>query len=60
MAVEIMSYPLDQLFNIIRKKKIINSKKEQSLNLETALEIELIEEFKQELNEKLKFYKIIS
>ena len=55
-----MSYPLDQLFNIIRKKKIINSKKEQSLNLETALEIELIEEFKQELNEKLKFYKIIS
>ena len=60
MAVEIMSYPLDQLFNIIRKKKIINSKKEQSLNFETALEIELIEEFKQELNEKLKFYKIIS
>ena len=50
----IMSYPLDQLFNKIRKKKIINSKKDQSSNLENALEIELIEKFNQELNEKLK------
>ena len=54
MAANIMSYPLDHLFNKIRKKKIINSKKDQSSNLENVLEIELIEKFKQELNEKLK------
>ena len=54
MAANIMSYPLDQLFNKIRRKKIINSKKDQSSNLENALEIEIIEKFNQELNEKLK------
>ena len=54
MAANFRSYPLDQMFNNIRKKKIRKSKKDQSSNLENALEIKLIEKFKQELNEKLK------
>jgi len=55
MAAEIESYPLDQLFNRIRKKTSLHSTEFQSVNSE---KIESILDLKHELTEKLKSIRI--